>query len=38
VKVLYIPRIGLPILLQENMCMDRHWVYVNRSQTHEFGN
>jgi hypothetical protein len=33
VSDLYIPTIGLPILLQENM-----WAYRNRSQTHECGN
>jgi hypothetical protein len=33
---LYIPRIGLLILLQENM--DRSWEYINRSQTHKYGN
>ena len=34
VSDLYIPTIGLPILLQENM-----WTkYINRSQTHECGN
>jgi hypothetical protein len=37
VRDLYISRIGLPILLQENM-----WTgpceYINRSQTHECGN
>jgi hypothetical protein len=34
----YIPRIGLPILLQENMWTDPGNIYVNRSQTHECEN
>ena len=38
VRDLYISRIGLPILLQENMYVDRSWEYINRSQTHECGN
>ena len=33
VSELYIPTIDLPILLQ-----DRSWEYINRSQTHEWGN
>jgi hypothetical protein len=37
VSVLYIPTIGLPILLEE-ICIDRSWDYINRSQTHECGN
>jgi hypothetical protein len=32
---LYIPTIGLPILLQENMWS---WENINRSETHECGN
>jgi hypothetical protein len=36
VSDLYIPMIGLPVLLQENV--DRSWEYINRSQTHECGN
>jgi hypothetical protein len=32
VNDLYIPTIGLPILLQENM---RFWEYINRSETHD---
>ncbi len=35
---LYIPRIGLPILLQGNMWTDTGNVCINRSQTHECGN
>jgi hypothetical protein len=34
----YIPRISLPILLQENMWTDRGNIFINRSQTHECGN
>jgi hypothetical protein len=34
---LYIPTIGLPILLQE-IYVDRSWEYINRSQTRECGN
>jgi hypothetical protein len=34
---LYIPMIGLPILQQENY-VDRFREYMNRSQTHEYGN
>jgi hypothetical protein len=34
VSDLYIPTIGLPILLQKN----RLWEYMDRSQTHECGN
>ncbi|MFN9909377.1 MAG: hypothetical protein ACK56F_25215, partial [bacterium] len=33
VSDLYIPTIGLPILLEEYV--DRPWDYINRSQTHE---
>jgi hypothetical protein len=35
VNDLYIPTIGLPILLQD---VDRSWEYINRSHTHECGN
>ncbi len=35
---LYIPTIGLSILLEEICTVDRSWDYVNRSQTHECGN
>ncbi len=38
VSGLYIPTIGLPILLQENMWTDPGIYTVNRSQTHECGN
>ncbi len=41
VSDLYIPMIGLPILLQEQqeyMYVKRSWEYINRSQTHECGN
>ncbi len=35
VSVLYIPTIGLPILLQKNMwIVDRSWEYLNRSNRH----
>ncbi len=37
VSDLYFPRIGLPILLQENMYVDGPWEYINRPQTHECG-
>jgi hypothetical protein len=37
VRDLYISRIGLPILLQENMYVDRSWEYINRLHTHECG-
>jgi hypothetical protein len=37
VSDLYIPTIGLPILLEE-ICIDRSWDYINRSQTHECWN
>jgi hypothetical protein len=37
VRDLYISRIGLPILLQENMWNDPV-EYMNRSQTHEYEN
>jgi hypothetical protein len=36
VSDLYIPRIGLLILLQENL--DGFWAYINRSQTHKCEN
>ncbi len=35
VNDLYIPRIGLPIWLQQNRHTDPAWEYTNRSQTHE---
>jgi hypothetical protein len=35
---LYIPTIGLPILLQENKWTHRGNKYINRSKTHECGN
>jgi hypothetical protein len=35
---IYIPTISLPILLQENMFVDRSEEYINRSQTPECGN
>ena len=38
VKDFYISRIGLPILIQRNMYVDRSWKYMNRSQTHNCGN
>ncbi len=39
VRDLYIPTIGLPFLLQENMWTDPGYtLYTNRSQTHECGN
>ncbi len=40
VRDLYISRIGLPILLQENMYVNQSWEYtcINRWQTHEYGN
>jgi hypothetical protein len=37
VSDLYIPLIGLPILLQENRWANSR-EYINRSQTHECGN
>jgi hypothetical protein len=37
-RFLYIPIIGLPILLQEKLYVDRSWEYINRSQTHECEN
>jgi hypothetical protein len=36
-SALYIPTIGLPILLEE-ICIDRSWDYINCSQAHECGN
>ncbi len=38
VSDIYIPAIGLSILLQETMWTDPGNIYINRSQTHEFGN
>jgi hypothetical protein len=38
VSDLYIPRIGLSILLLENMWTDSGNIYVNRSQTQKSGN
>jgi hypothetical protein len=38
VSDLYIPTIGLPVLLQENLWTDPGNIYVNHSQTHEWGN
>jgi hypothetical protein len=40
VRNLYIPRIGLPIWLQQNRQTDPGFtcIYVNRSQIHECGN
>ncbi len=35
VSHLYISTIGLPILLEEILYVDRSWDYTNRSQTHE---
>jgi hypothetical protein len=37
---LYIPTIGMPILLEEicRFFVDQSWDYINRSQTHECGN
>ncbi len=35
VSDLYIPTIGLPILLEEILYVDRSCDYINRSQTHE---
>ncbi len=34
----YIPTIGLAFLLKENMLTDPGNIYINRSQTHEYGN
>ncbi len=36
-RYICIPTIGLPVLLQEKY-VDRSWEYINRSQTHEYGN
>jgi hypothetical protein len=38
VRDLNIPRIGLPILLQENIWTDPGNICINRSSTHECGN
>jgi hypothetical protein len=40
VSDLYIPTIGLPIVLEEiqYVYVDRSWDYINLSQTHECGN
>jgi hypothetical protein len=38
VRFLYIPTIGLPILLQSNMWIDPGNMIINRSQTHEAEN
>jgi hypothetical protein len=38
VSDLYIPTIGLPILLQVNKWTDPGYIYINRSQIHECGN
>ncbi len=38
VRDLYISRIGLPILLQEILYVDRSWEYMKRSQTRECRN
>ncbi len=39
VSDLYIPTISLPILVQENMWTDPESIlYINRSQTHKYGN
>ncbi len=38
VRGLYISRIGLSILLQLNMYVDRYWEYLNCLQTHGCGN
>ncbi len=35
VSDLYIPRISLPVLLQEILYLDRSWEYINCSQTYE---
>jgi hypothetical protein len=38
VSGLYIPRIGLPIWVQQNSQTYLSWEYINRSQIHECGN
>jgi hypothetical protein len=35
---MYIPKIGLPILLQDNRWTERGNICIDRSQTHEWGN
>jgi hypothetical protein len=37
VSYFYIPTIGLPFWLQQNL-VDLSWEYVNRSQMYEYGN
>jgi hypothetical protein len=37
VSDLYSPTIDLPIL-QHEICVERSWEYLNRSQTHDCGN